>query len=563
MREGLFEEGVMKTDIIEDINIVLAGEAGQGIQSIESILAKVLKKSGYNLFATKEYMSRVRGGVNSTLVRVSSKRVRAYTDRIDILIALSDESIARLKKRINGKTRIISYAPFEQIASAAGNTIYSSSVAAGFVCGLLGIDEALMTEIIEERFKDKSEDIRKNNRDCSVKGHAMGRDYLEKEVNVSIQKDVRIQKEMVLSGAEAIALGALAGGCNYVCAYPMSPSTGVLHELARYSREADIIVEQIEDEVGALNMALGAWYAGAKALVTTSGGGFALMTEALSLCGMIESPAVIILAQRPGPATGLPTRTEQGDLNLALFAGHGAFPRVILAPGSLEEAYELTAFSFDIAGKYQVPVILLADQFMIDSYYNIPVLRVPGKRPMNYIERTGPDYKRYKLSKDGISPRGIPGYGEGFVRLDSDEHDEDGHITEDLELRVKMVDKRLRRMKFLEDEAVLPRLYGSEVYDNLIIGWGSTDAMITEAFDILKPAGTSYLHFSQVYPLPDGADKYLKEAKNIACIENNETGQFADLLQQVTGYRIKKRILKYSGLPFSVEELVESLRQVF
>ncbi len=543
------------------MNIVLAGEAGQGIQSIEAILARALKKGGYNLFATKEYMSRVRGGINSTLIRVSSERIRAYSDRIDLLIGLGKNSVPHLKGRIAQKTSVIDAAPFEKIAGEAGNIIYSSSAAAGFVCGLLGIEEELLTGIVLERFSGKSSEIKESNRVCSARGMALGRDYLSGELKVSIGRNPGIAGEMILSGAEAAALGAVAGGCNYVCAYPMSPSTGVLQELANYSMETDIIVEQIEDEVGALNMALGAWYAGARALVTTSGGGFALMTEALSLCGMIESPAVILLAQRPGPATGLPTRTEQGDLNLALYAGHGAFQRVILAPGSLEESYELTARAFDIAGKYQVPVIVLTDQFLVDSYYNIPVLKIPSKEPMNYIEKTGPSYERYRLTDDGITPRGIPGYGSGLVRIDSDEHDAGGHITEDLDLRVKMVDKRLSRGKLLAKEAHLPSISGAVDYETLVIGWGSTDPMIREAFSILKPDKTAYLHFPQVYPLPARTAEYLKKASSCISIENNETGQFADLIKLETGYDIKKRILKYDGLPFSVEEIVSRLSE--
>ncbi len=550
----------MHKEIRGDISIVLAGEAGQGIQSIESVLARALKNGGYNLFATKEYMSRIRGGANSTEIRVSSERVSAYTERIDILIALGKEPSSHVKKRITPGTLVITGDPFEKIAKEAGNPIYLSSAASGFVCGLLGIESGIMTDIIEKQFENKSDEIRDKNREASLGGYKMGLEYLLSVLPVKIEKDPeRVSKEMVLSGADAVALGALAGGCNYVCAYPMSPSTGVLTAMASYSRDADIIVEQIEDEVGALNMAIGAWYAGAKALVTTAGGGFALMIEAFSLAGMVESPAVILLAQRPGPATGQPTRTEQGDLNMAVYAGHGTFPRVIYAPASLEEAFNLTERAFFISDSFQVPAVILVDQFFVDSYYNTPEFKMPSREAVNYFVKTEASYKRYSLEKDGLSPRGIPGFGDGLVRLDSDEHDQDGFITEDIDLRVKMVNKRMAKTLLLDKENIQPIFSGPENYKNLVIGWGSTDAMIREALAILQSDKTAYLRFPQVFPFPVKSVSYLEKAGNIICVENNEAGQFADLIKQSTGIDIKNRVLKYDGLPFSSEEIARRL----
>ena len=234
-----------------------------------------------------------------------------------------------------------------------------------------------------------------------------------------------MKTELLLSGSDAISLGALAGGCDYVCGYPMSPSTSVLEKMAAYAKKFDIIVEQVEDEIGVVNMALGAWYAGARALVTTSGGGFALMCEGISLGGMIESPLVLHLAQRPGPATGLPTRTEQGDLDMVLYAGHGDFPRIILAPGTLADGFTLTQKAFNLSAKYQVPVFILTDQFFVDSRYNTPVFDTGDLKVEKHIVKTDKDYKRFSLTKNGISPRGIPGYGSGNVCADSDEHDEE------------------------------------------------------------------------------------------------------------------------------------------
>ncbi len=339
----------------------------------------------------------------------------------------------------------------------------------------------------------------------------------------------------------------------------MSPSTGVLTHLSQLAEDFGIVSEQAEDEISAINMAIGAWYAGARAIITTSGGGFDLMTEGLSLAGMIESPLVIHLAQRPGPATGLPTRTEQGDLNLALFAGHGEFPRIIFAPGTLEEAFSLSQRAFHLADKYQVPVFILTDQYLLDSYYNLPGLDIPGKTPENAIVKTAANYKRYALTDNGLSPRGIPGYGEGLVVADSDEHDEEGHITEDLHLRIKMVDKRLKKAERISEETVAPRLFGSEEYETLVVCWGSTGNAVREAIEKMDGDRTSALHFSQVYPLHADTAAYLEKAKRKVVLESNATSQFGSLVLLTTGIDMDARILKYNGLPFSVEEVMGRL----
>ncbi|UCG46667.1 MAG: hypothetical protein JSU94_14320, partial [Phycisphaerales bacterium] len=348
-------------------------------------------------------------------------------------------------------------------------------------------------------------------------------------------------------------------GCNFISAYPMSPSTGVLAFLAGHGGQFGIIAEQAEDEIAAMNMAVGAWYAGARAMVTTSGGGFALMTEGLSLAGMLESPVVIHLAQRPGPATGLPTRTEQGDLELALYAGHGEFPRIILAPGTIEEGFDLTRRAFDLAARHQAPVFVLTDQYFMDSYYNVGALDVSGPTVDRHIVRTDKDYRRYRLTENGVSPRGVPGYGDGLVVVDSDEHDEAGHITEDLDLRVKMVDKRLARLESIGKDIEPPEPAGPEDYENLVVCWGSTYHVIREALGLLGRDDTAMLHFKQVYPLHEETAAYLERAGRRILIEGNATGQFGRLLKLQTGIGPDETILKYSGLNFSVEEVVGRL----
>ena len=286
------------------------------------------------------------------------------------------------------------------------------------------------------------------------------------------------------------------------------------------------------------------------------------MTEGLSLAGMLESPIVIHLAQRPGPATGLPTRTEQADLELALYAGHGEFGRIILAPGKIEDGFYLTQKAFNLADKYQVPVFILTDQYFVDSCYNTDFLNLSNINVEKHIVTTEVDYERYKLTANGISPRGIPGFGRGFVAVDRDEHDEAGHITEDLDLRTKMVDKRLRKLELLKKEIIGPELVGPRSYKNLVVCWGSTYNVLKEAVENLGRDDIALLHFKQVYPLPDETMDYLQRAEKTVIVENNATAQFARLIRVKTGIDIENRILKYDGLCFSVEELTEELNRL-
>jgi 2-oxoglutarate ferredoxin oxidoreductase subunit alpha len=341
----------------------------------------------------------------------------------------------------------------------------------------------------------------------------------------------------------------------------MTPATGVFTFIAQHSKDFDIIIEQAEDEISAMNMAIGAWYAGARAMVTTSGGGFDLMTEGLSLVGNQETPMVIHLSQRPGPATGLPTRTEQADLELALYAGHGEFPRIILAPGKIEDALYLTQKAFNLADKYQVPVFILTDQYFVDSYYNLPSVDLSNLKIDKYIVKTKKGYKRYRLTENGISPRGVPGFGEEILSADCHMHDEEGHISENLGLRTKMVNKFLKKMELIKKDVIPLELIGNEDYRTLVICWGSNYNVVNEAIKKLERDDVSFLHYKQVYPLHPDTLNYLRSAKDIVIVENNATSQFGKLIKLYTGIDIEKKILKYNGLPFSVEEIVKKLKK--
>ena len=362
-----------------DICIVLAGAAGQGIQTLEKILVNTLRRK-YHIYATKEYMSRVRGGINSTEIRVSNEKVRSYFNTIEILIPLHKDVLKRksIRNRINQETVIISDkeildendlkefkfvdVPFMKTAKEIGGQIYSNVIASGMLIGILDIDENEAVEKIRKQFKRKSEEIIANNIKAIKTGMEIGRKLEEEKIIVVELNTENEIDNLILDGSEAIGIGAIAGGCNFIASYPMSPATGVLTYLSKMAKDFGIVVDQAEDEISAINMGLGASYAGARSMVTTSGGGFALMTEGLSLAGITETPIVIHIAQRPGPATGLPTRTEQGDLQHVLYSGHGDFPRIVLAPGTIEEGIELTQKAFNLADKYQVPVFVLTDQ---------------------------------------------------------------------------------------------------------------------------------------------------------------------------------------------------------
>ncbi|MCK4824267.1 2-oxoacid:acceptor oxidoreductase family protein, partial [bacterium] len=410
---------------------------------------------------------KIRGGNNTTEIRVSNKCVQAYIDKIDILIVFNNDAIRRIEKRLTKDTIIIGEGNFiedkykngdyaikevelSSLAKESGGLIYLNVIIFGLLAGIFIIDKSLLKEFIKKHFSAKGKDITENNIKAVIKGFEKGK---ELDLGVQIEKDKSVKEQFVISGTESIGIGALAGGCNFITSYPMSPSTGVILFMANHQNEYGVVVEQAEDEISAINMIQGAWYAGARAMTTTSGGGFALMEEGISLAGITETPVVIHLAQRPAPATGMPTRTEQGDLNLAVYAGHGEFPRIILAPGNYKDGIYLTQKAFNWADKFQVPVIILTDQFYIDSFQCVDKIDFSNFKIENHIETTDVNYKRYKYTPDGVSPRGIPSLGEGFIRFDSHEHDEDGFLTEDFEIRKKNVDKRFKKLEVITNNA--------------------------------------------------------------------------------------------------------------
>lgn len=552
----------------DSVSILIGGKAGQGIASIETLLTKGFKRAGFYTFSTKEFMSRIRGGSNTTLIRISKRPVNAPVFSVDIFVPLDTDSYYHAHERIRQDTFLIAQkGDFEYdgtlydhdlpaLAKSIGSPIVSNTIAAALVFGLLGCDVNILRAIVKEIYRDQmlemnlkalriGEQLAKDNGNC--------RYCIEPDLSTASAND------LFFSGTEGVGFGSIAGGCNFISSYPMSPSTGVLTFLAKQSRTFGICVEQAEDEIAAFQMGLGAWYSGGRAITTTSGGGFALMGEGLSLSGITETPMVVYLAQRPGPATGLPTRTEQGDLELSIYSAHGEFPRIVLAPGDPKECFDLARAAFKFAAQYQVPVILLSDQYLADSYFHVERFEIDPKQPVQHIIKTEADYKRYSLSDSGISSRGIPGYGEGLVLVDSDEHTQEGLITESMSVRNEQNGKRLKKLELIRKEAIVPEICGEG--DIVVIGWGSTKHIIKEAVERVGDDRVSVIHFSWVHPLSESQLLPLQKAKRLVVVENNATGQFAKLLR-LHGIRVDHQILKSDGLSFFVDELSKKLASV-
>ncbi|MBU0632188.1 2-oxoacid:acceptor oxidoreductase subunit alpha [bacterium] len=559
------KHGVEETHHVS-ISILIGGAAGLGIDTLEKILSDAFKESGYYVFSTKEFMSRVRGGSNTTLLRVADFPLQAPCWEVDVAIALDALALEHMKHRYKKDTVIFGDESFnekgsdmiavemKESAKKFGDARYANTYMAGLLFGVLKMDKTALMQSIEHHFKGEGA-----NKDVAESGYETGTDIAIPSLPQLPRLDNdAIKKLHLMDGTTACGFGFLAGGCNMITAYPMSPSTGVLNFMASMSKEFDIALEQSEDEIASLMMTLGGWYGGARAMTSTSGGGFALMGEALSLSGMTETPAVIYLAQRPGPATGLPTRSEQGDLNLALYSGHGPFPRVVLAPGSLEECIDCGYLAFELADRYQIPVIVLSDQYLADSIFMIADVDFSAYEEHRYIAKSTKEYERYADAHSGISPRAVPGLGEGLICAVGDEHDERGQITEDYEMREQMVSKRARKAALLTQEALAPTCKGKG--EIAVIGWGSSKGAIAEALERLDDKRLSHVHFAWVHPLSPEQLSVLDGYKYKIVVENNADAAFADQLK-LHDIHVDDKILQSNGFSFFADQLTNMIEK--
>lgn len=557
-----------------DVNLVIGGEAGQGLVTIGQLLGRVLVRAGHEILVTQSYHSRIRGGHNTFAIRFGSGPFLAPRESIDILVALNAETVDLHREQLTGRALLVadrSFAPAMPGTMAVpfaelGPEQLWNTGALGLLGSILGFSAETLFAAVEAMLGGKHPEALAENREILHAGHAWAADHAPPhEFDLSSGGKASDQEWLLLNGNEAIALGALAAGLKFCAFYPMTPATSVVLAIIGHGDAMGCVVEQAEDEIAAINMAIGASFAGAPSMVATSGGGFALMVEGVSLAGMTETPVLLVVAQRPGPATGLPTRTEQADLEFVLHAGHGEFPRAIFAPGSLESCFHLTARALHLAEKSQSPVFLLTDQFLADASRPVAASALDGITPVRAGDgadgATAP-YQRYRIMENGLSPRLLPGMSEHLVVADSDEHDEAGHITEDLGLRVRMVEKRLKKLEIIRRETIPPSLDGEQGGDLLFVCWGSAQGPVLEAAAVLRGQGrsVSVLHFEQVWPLvPAQFLPVLSAAKTVVCVEGNATAQFARLLRRETGFAVSGSIGRYDGLPFTARYILERL----
>ncbi len=545
---------------MEDLNVVIAGAAGQGIQTVGSVLAETVLAQGYAVFTWQEYESRIRGGHNSWSMRISDEPQNAPLLEADIVLALNDgaadkyapllkETGILLAEKPVGERMVL--IPFDRVARELGGKIYANTIAVGALVATLGIELHTLTAVLDRTFARKGQAVVEANRAAAERGFSLAEEGCKDMCPWRLPK--RQGRYYLIGGNQAIALAAAYAGCRFMSAYPMTPSTGIITFLAKEEDRLGVFTEQAEDEIGAINMAIGASYAGVRAMTATSGGGFALMVEGVSLAGMTETPVVIVLGQRPGPATGLPTRTAQSELLFAINAGHGEFPKMVMAPSDPKDAFHKIVRAFNMADKYQVPVIVLTDQSLADSGYSIQDFEVDKTGPISSIADPSEtkDYKRYLITDDGISPRLYPGQSEHLVCADSDEHDEHGHITEDLAgTAVAMVEKRLTKLKELQKDVNRPEEHLVDEADTLLVGWGSTRQAILEAMVLLKQDGiqAGMIHFTELWPLPEYT---FPKAKTYRSVESNATAQLARLLRSEYGLVFDGHIGRYDGLPMT------------
>ncbi len=558
----------------------IGGDAGMGIMASGRTMTKVFSRKGYYVIGYPEYPSLVRGGENTFQIRISTKPINSPVKKIDLLVCLDRKTFDFNKNYLNENAVIIYdkdtmeineketnakliHVPLSKIAQKNGHILMRNTVAIGASLALMNYDFEILKDVLKETFAGKKEEVIKGNINAAKEGYDS---INEKVFELDKPED---NEHYIITGNEAFGLGAVAGGMKFYSAYPMTPASTILHYLAKKERDFDIIVKQAEDEIAAINMAIGANFAGVRAATGTSGGGFALMVEALGMAGIAETPLVIFEVQRTGPSTGMPTWTGQGDLKFVLSASQGDFPRVILAPGDMEEAFYLTAEAFNIAEKYQLPVFVMSDKYLAETQFTtkrfdpnkIKIDR--GKLILKDMEPLPPlkRFERYKITEDGISPFPVPGVRGGEHVSSSYEHDEHGFSTENFIRRKAQVDKRARKLQTFIKEMPMPVFYdnGSDI---TLITWGSQKGIVLDAINMMdkKP---NLLHFNIVFPLnKEKLKEMFKGFKHTVIIENNSTGHFAGILKEYADIDVDVKVLKYDGRQFFPEEIVEVIKRL-
>ncbi|MFC7212513.1 2-oxoacid:acceptor oxidoreductase subunit alpha [Saliphagus sp. GCM10025334] len=571
----------------EDLNWAIGGEAGDGIDSTGKIFAQALSRAGRHVFTSKDFASRIRGGYTAYKIRTSTDRVQSVVDRLDILVALTQRTIDENLDELHEGSAVIYDGerswdaeipdeitavdvPLKSLAEEAGGAIMLNVVALGAACELTGFDVAYLDEALEKRFGGKGSKIVDNNKDAARKG----RDYVQENYDLDLGYALETTDEdyVLLNGDEAIGMGALAAGCRFYAGYPITPATNVMEYLIGRIEQYGGHVVQAEDELSAINMALGAARGGARSMTATSGPGIDLMAETFGLVATSETPLVIVDVMRSGPSTGMPTKQEQGDLNMTLYGGHGEIPRFVVAPTTIDECFWKTVEAFNYAEKYQTPVYVVADlalavteQTFSPETFDMDAVEIDrgnlleDDQVAEWLDDQG-HFRAHAATEDGISPRAIPGMTDGAHMSTGLEHDELGRRTEDTEVRVEQVDKRNRKVETAKTEEEWDyREFGDEDADDLVVSWGSNEGALREAVALLEDddVPVRVISVPYIFPRPDLSEEF-EAADDVIVVECNATGQFADVLEHDTLQRVK-RINKYTGVRFKADELAEEI----
>lgn len=558
----------------------IGGEAGFGIMSSGSSFSKLATRSGYYIFDYAEYPSIIRGGHNVMQVTVSDEPVSAQYRRTDLLVALNQETLDLHCGELTAGSGVIYDAekcvlppvakgvstfavPMNKMGKEIGNSfLLRNTVALGATVALLGGEIKILKDLLLKEFSKKHPELVANNHRVAQAGYDYVLEHYAEKIK-NILKPRKAEPKMVANGNESISLGAVAAGMKFSAIYPMTPTSGILHVLANLQEKYSFVCKQPEDEIAAINMAIGASFAGARALVATSGGGFCLMSEAYGLAGMAETPLVIVEGMRGGPATGLPTWTEQGDLRMVLHAHQGDFPRIVLAAGDIEEAFHLTMQAFNLADKYQTPVVVIVDKQICESHMSVGLFDYKNYKvdAGKLLLKKQDNYKRFALSADGISTRSPAGFGN-YVMANSDEHDEVGYSNEGAQNRIDQMNKRMQKLQTCAQEDMpAPQLFGPKSAALTMVSWGSNKGAILEAIKHFK--NVNFLHLVWISPFPAQAvKKILEKAKKVLNVECNYSAQMAGLIQEKTGIAIKNNLLKYDGRPFYPEEIISQIKKV-
>ncbi|MFB7641833.1 2-oxoacid:acceptor oxidoreductase subunit alpha [Peribacillus butanolivorans] len=580
--------------MINQLSWKVGGQQGEGIESTGEIFCIALNRLGYYLYGYRHFSSRIKGGHTNNKIRVSTTETRAISDDLDILVAFDQETIDVNYKELHEGGIIIADAkfkpvcpedtkaelyivPFTEIAQDLGTSLMKNMVAIGATCAVLGMEISVFNDVVDEIFGRKGEEIVKKNMDAITAGYKAMEVLLGEKLGAMELEKADGQKRLFMIGNDAIALGAVAGGCRFMAAYPITPASEIMEYLIKKLPQLGGTVIQTEDEIAAATMAIGANYGGVRAITASAGPGLSLKMEAIGLAGITETPIVIVDTQRGGPSTGLPTKQEQSDLMAMIYGTHGEIPKIVMAPSTVEEAFYDTAEAFNLAEEYQCPVIILSDlqlslgkQTVQPLDYNKVEIRRGKLVDFEIEEPENKSYfKRYKVTEDGVSPRVVPGMKNGIHHVTGVEHDETGRPSETAVNRKAQMDKRMRKLNNLANTFHIPVYKNTphEEADLLILGFNSTRGTIDEAIGRLETDGVKVNHaqIRLIHPFPtDEVLSLVQSAKKVVVIENNATGQLANIIKMNVGHVNKiKSILKYDGNPFLPHEIHTQCKEMF